>query len=364
MLELDGSVGEGGGQVLRVALALSAITGKPLRVYNIRKKRSNPGLRHQHLTAVRAVQECCDGAVKNAFVGSTEIIFTPGKISKSFLDLDTGTAGSTTLVLQSLIPVLCYGKNRSSFRIKGGTNNPNAPTVEYFQQIFLESLKTLNIRSELKLIRRGFYPRGGGVVEGWVEPVEKIKSFTFTGPPSLSKVVVHAYTSRLPAHVSQRMAESCRKTLIENGVNKIETILDVADEKDPQCAVDPGAGIFIRGDCKPLPIGVDRLGEKGVPSETVGKEAAMTFLNELKQAAPVDLHLGDMLVIYAALAEGKSSYEVTSLTNHTITSIEICRQLLEIKADVRGKIGEKAVITIEGGGILNHNIQGKSFSNE
>ncbi|MEM0440672.1 MAG: RNA 3'-terminal phosphate cyclase [Candidatus Caldarchaeum sp.] len=356
MIELDGAIGEGGGQVLRVALAISAITGKPLRIYNIRKKRSNPGLRHQHLTAVRAIQECCNGTVKDAFIGSTEIVFTPGKISKTFLDLDTGTAGSTTLVLQSLLPVLLYGKTRTSFRIKGGTNNPNAPTVEYFQQIFLESLKRLNVNSELKLARRGFYPRGGGIVEGWVEPVKKINSFTFTGPPHLSKVFVFAYTSRLPGHVSQRMAESSKKTLIENGVEKVETKVEAVDEKDPRCAIDPGAGIFIRGECQPLPLGVDRLGEKGVPSETVGKKAALMFLNELKQQAPVDLHLGDMLVIYAALAEGTSTYEVTSLTNHTVTSIEICKQLLEIKAEVNGRIGEKAVIKVEGGGIVNHNI--------
>ncbi|MCS7110418.1 MAG: RNA 3'-terminal phosphate cyclase [Candidatus Caldarchaeum sp.] len=358
MLELDGSVGEGGGQVLRVALAISAVTSKPLKIYNIRKKRSNPGLRHQHLTAVKAVQEACGGEVRGASVGSSEIFFMPGKISKTSVDLDTGTAGSTTLVLQSLLPVLCFGKEKAFFRIKGGTNNPNAPTFEYFQQVFMTFLRKIGVDAQVDLKRRGFYPRGGGTVEGYVSPVKSFPSFDFTAPPNLLKASIHAYTSRLPSHVAERMTKACRQVLLENGIGPVDALEEVLTESDPRCAADPGAGIFVFGDCEPLPMGVDVLGEKGVPAEKVGRNAAEAFLNELWRREPVDSHLGDMMVVYAALAHGVSKYRVTNLTNHTVTSVEVCRALLGIRAVVEGKLGERAVITVEGCGFVNNNIQG------
>ncbi|MDW8084588.1 MAG: RNA 3'-terminal phosphate cyclase [Candidatus Caldarchaeum sp.] len=358
IMELDGSIGEGGGQVLRVALAISAITSRPLRVYNIRKKRSNPGLRHQHLTAVRAVQEACGGEVKGANVGSTEIVFYPGKVGKTFLDLDTGTAGSTTLVLQSLIPVLCFAGKKTQFRIRGGTNNPNAPTFEYFHQVFLEALNKLGVDTGLSLARRGFYPRGGGAVEGYVSPVRRIASFEFVATPRISKILIHGYTARLPAHVADRMTKACKQVLAEKAIAPIEVVEEVLNENDEKCSIDPGAGIFILGKSETLPLGVDRLGEKGVPAETVGREAAYSFLQELERKAPVDSHLGDMLVIYAALADGKSTYRVTNLTNHTLTSIEVCKALLHIRAGVEGSLGQVAMISIEGCGMVNNNIQG------
>ncbi len=354
-LELDGSVGEGGGQVLRVALAISAVIGKPLHIYNIRKKRSNPGLRNQHLTAVRAVQLACGGEVRNAFVGSTEIFFTPGRDATSNLFLDTGTAGSTSLVLQSLVPVLCFGKTKTMFRIRGGTNNPNAPTFEYFQQIFFYFLRRLGVDCGLRLLRRGFYPRGGGEVEGYIVPVQKIPSFSLTERPNLTKVSINAYTSKLPPHVAKRMAESCRQRLEANGIAVTEMREEVLTESMPGCAMDPGAGIFVMGEFDTVRMGVDKLGEKGVPAEKVGQDAAESFLKEYRSGAPVDTHLGDMLVIYAALAEGVSTYRVSTLTMHTLTSIDVCKALLEIRAYAEGEPGGPATIIIHGAGILNKN---------
>ncbi|MCS6784745.1 MAG: RNA 3'-terminal phosphate cyclase [Candidatus Caldarchaeum sp.] len=358
MLELDGSIGEGGGQVLRVALAISAVTSKPLKIYNIRKKRSNPGLRHQHLTAVKAVQEACGGEVRGAFVGSSEILFIPGKISNTSVDLDTGTAGSTTLVLQSRRPVLCFGRDKAFFRITGGTNNPNAPTFEYFERVFISFLRKIGVDAQINLKRRGFYPRGGGTVDGYVSPVISLPSFDFTAPPNFIKASIHAYTSRLPSHVAERMTKACSQVLLENGISPVDAYKEVLTESDPRCAVDPGAGIFVLGSCEPLPIGVDALGERGVPAEKVGRDAAEAFLNELRRKEPVDSHLGDMMVIYAALARGVSRYRVTNLTNHTVTSIEVCKALLGIRANIEGRLGDKALITVDGCGFVNNNIQG------
>ncbi|MEM2872490.1 MAG: RNA 3'-terminal phosphate cyclase [Candidatus Caldarchaeum sp.] len=356
-LSLDGSVGEGGGQVLRVAVALSAIMGKPLHVYNIRKKRQNPGLRHQHLTAVNAVSQACSGKLRGAEIGSTELFFTPGKIKATVLSLDTGTAGSATLVLQSLLPVLCFGSTPCTFTIRGGTNNPNAPTVEYFEKVFIPAIARAGVESGVNLLRRGFYPRGGGVVEGYVRPVKKLTSINLVGKPRVLEIAGLAYTSRLPAHVAERMASSCEKHLVAKGYRRVSISRESLDERDERCAVDPGAGIFLMAFCEGgVVLGVDKLGERGVPAERVGEEAAAELVDELSRGAPVDKHLGDMLVIYSALADGRSVYEVSRLTSHTATSIKVCEALTGCRARVEGGVNERAVITIEGTSHVNNNI--------
>jgi RNA 3'-terminal phosphate cyclase (ATP) len=355
-LELDGSVGEGGGQVLRVALALSAILNKPLHIYNIRKKRDNPGLRNQHLTAVRAVQAVCGGVVRGGVVGSTELYFQPGPIKAEVLKLDTGTAGSTMLVLQSLLPVLCYAPRETSFQVKGGTNNPNAPSYEYFEHVFIPTVRRMGVNAGLRLVRRGFYPRGGGVVEGYCRPVEKFTSLNLTSRPEVVEVFGKAYTCRLPPHVAERMASSCEKVLKAGGYNaRIER--EVLADGDASCALDPGAGICVVARCgEGVLLGVDKLGERGVPAERVGEAAAQMLLEELSRNAPVDKHLGDMLVIYASLAEGRTVYEVTFLTSHTVTSIEVCKLLTGCKASYHGEVGGRGRVTVDGIGFFNDKI--------
>ncbi len=357
VVRLDGSIGEGGGQVLRVALALSAILNKPINIYNIRKKRQNPGLRHQHLTGVDAVGKVCSAQFEGAEIGSVELFFRPGKIKPVTLELDTGTAGSTMLVLQSLLPVLCFGSGTAKFTIKGGTNNPNAPTYEYFEQVFLPAVAMFGPKIELKLLRRGFYPRGNGLVTGSCMPVKKLNPITLRGKPKVIKIFGKAYTSRLPSHVAERMAKSCEKYLIENGYTDITIEKEVLTVNDEKCAIDAGAGICLVAICDGgIRIGVDRLGEKGVPAEKVGQDAALDLISELRENAPVDRHLADMLVIYAALAEGRSVYEVTKLTSHTVTSIEVCKIITGCKANIQGQLNERAVVEIEGIGHLNNNI--------
>jgi len=356
-IELDGSVGEGGGQVLRVALALSAILNKPLHITNIRRKRQNPGLRNQHLTAVKAVQQACSAEVRGAAIGSTELFFIPNNISASRLELDTGTAGSTMLVLQSLLPVLFYAPKPTSFKVRGGTNNPNAPSYEYFAQVFIPAISMMGAMAELRLVKRGFYPRGGGIVEGLAKPVELLQPVNLTKEPRVTKIVGKAFTSRLPSHVAERMASSCIKTLKEHGYNEVEIERESLSEGDSNCAMDPGAGIVLVALCEEdVRLGVDRLGERGVPAETVGREAALDLIAELGQKAAVDRHLGDMLVIYASLAKGRTTYTVTKLTSHTLTSLEVCRAITGCKTHVRGDIDERGVIEVEGIGFRNPNL--------
>jgi len=355
-LELDGSVGEGGGQVLRVALSLSAILNKPLHIYNIRKKRSNPGLRNQHLTAVKAVQAVCGGEVRGGVIGSTELYFKPGPIRADNLKLDTGTAGSTTLVLQSLLPVLSYGSGKTVFEVRGGTNNPNAPTFEYFEKVFMSMVKHMGMEARLELVKRGFYPRGGGIVEGFCNPVKKFKALNLTSRPEVQDVFGKAYTCRLPAHVAERMASACERVLRTGGYEaKLER--EVLVEKDATCSLDPGAGIFVAARCRgEVLLGVDKLGERGLPAEKVGEAAANMLLEELSRNAAVDRHLGDMLVLYSSLAEGRTVYDVTELTSHTTTSIEVCRIITGCKASYQGEVGGRGRVTVDGIGFINDKI--------
>lgn len=346
-MELDGSIGEGGGQVLRVAVALSAIISKPLHITNIRKKRSNPGLRAQHIAAVKSVAEACGARVEGLSTGSTEIFFRPGPIRGGVFNLDTGTAGSTTLVLQSLLPVLAFADKPSSFEIRGGTNNPMAPPVEYLHHVLRPVLGAMGLKWDVELVRRGFYPRGGGQVKGIVNPIQALKPLHMVNPPNIRRVDGLSYTCRLPKHVSERMAMTAERLLAENGY---ETSIqrEALTPDDAKCSPDPGAGLILYAVGDGYAIGVDRLGKVGIPAETVAKEAVTSLLDELKTGTPVDRHLGDMLVIWAALAEGPTEYHVSSLTSHTLTSVEVCRHLLGVEIDVVGERDGRGLIICRG----------------
>ncbi|MEM3398809.1 MAG: RNA 3'-terminal phosphate cyclase [Nitrososphaerota archaeon] len=351
-IEIDGSMGEGGGQILRNAVALSAVLLKPVRIKNLRVKRSNPGLRPQHLTAVKAVGALCSAEVSGLSVGSLEIFFKPSKRPQGgFLNFDAGTAGSTTLMLQSLMPTMCYASKPVNVELRGGTNNPMAPPVEYLQQVLLPIIEKMGGRFNVELVKRGFYPRGGGIVRASSIPVDVLKPLKLVEIRKVRKISGLSYSCRLPGHIVERMANTAENILRREGYD-VEIIREALQPDNPRCSVDPGCGIILLAETEDgTVIGVDRLGEKGVPSERIGEEAAKDLLDELSRNAPVDKHLGDQLVIWACLAEGISQYRVTNLTRHTITSLELCRILTNAKIKVDGVEGEPATITIEGIGL-------------
>ncbi|RLF10861.1 MAG: RNA 3'-phosphate cyclase, partial [Thermoprotei archaeon] len=174
VVEIDGSMLEGGGQILRVSVALSAVSRVPVRVVNIRAKRSNPGIRPQHLTAIKAVAELVEARVEGLRVGSRELVFIPSRPRAGSFSFDVGTAGSTTLVLQSLMPAAALAPSRVIVEVKGGTNNPLAPPVDYVEKVLAPILLKMGYRCSLTTLRRGFYPRGGGIVRATLEPVEEL----------------------------------------------------------------------------------------------------------------------------------------------------------------------------------------------
>lgn len=351
-VEIDGSIGEGGGQILRNAVSLSAVLLKPVKIKNIRVKRSNPGLRPQHLTAVKAVAALSSAEATGLSVGSLEISFKPmRRLQGGSYKFDAGTAGSTTLILQSLMPAMCYASKPVQVELIGGTNNPMAPPVEYLQEVLLPVIEKMGGRFKIELVKRGFYPKGGGIVKANSMPVNILKPVRLVEFKNVKKIRGLSYSCRLPGHIVERIAGTAENILRREGYD-IDVRREVLQQDNPKCSLDPGCGIILIVELEDgVTIGVDKLGERGVPSEKIGEEAARMLLDEISRDAPVDRHLGDQLVIWACLAEGTSQYRVTNLTKHTITSLELCKILTNVQVEVDGVEGGPATITIEGIGL-------------
>ena len=356
LIEIDGSMGEGGGQILRNAVALSAVLLKPIRVYNIRAKRSNPGLRPQHLTGVKAVAALSSATVSGLSIGSREIVFKPRVLSGGRMRFDAGTAGSTTLMLQSLMPAMAFSRSPVEVELRGGTNNPMAPPVEYFEYVLVPTLRRMGCEFEVQLLRRGFYPRGGGVVRARSRPVRSLNPIRLTRFDGVKIVRGLSYSCRLPSHIAHRMAKSAEKILADRGYDVVIE-RQVLQPGDKLCSLDPGCGIILVAELKSgALVASDNLGKRGVPAERVGGQAAEELLRQLRAEAPVDRHLGDQLVIWACLAKGVSEYRVAELTSHTTTSIDLCRIMAGCEAEVDGRLGSPARIRIRGIGLENPTI--------
>ena len=354
LIEIDGSMGEGGGQILRNAVALSAVLLKPIKVYNIRAKRSKPGLRPQHLTGVKAVAALSSADVSGLRVGSMEIVFKPRKLRGGKLFFDAGTAGSTTLMLQSLMPAMAFSDGPVEVELRGGTNNPMAPPVEYFNFVLLPTLEKMGCSFEIELLRRGFYPKGGGVVRARSLPVSKLKPIRLVEAGGVKRITGLSYSCRLPSHIVERMASTAEKLLSKRGFD-VEISREILKPGDRKCSLDPGCGIILVAELKSgAVLGSDNLGRIGVPAEKVAEDAVNDLLRQIESGAAVDKHLGDQLVIWASLADGISEYSVAELTSHTVTSIELCRILSGAEAEVSGKLGEPALIRIKGIGLHRH----------
>jgi RNA 3'-terminal phosphate cyclase (ATP) len=350
IVNIDGSMLEGGGQIIRTATALSAILGVPIRIFNIRAKRKPQGLRQQHLTAVKAVASLSNAYVENLLVGSTEIVFKPKQIKGGSYNIDVHTAGSITLVLQALMPVAAFANSSVVVKIKGGTNVPMSPPIEYLQEVLLPLLKVLGINIQVKLLRYGFYPKGGGIVQAHIEPTKNINSINITEDFTVKRVFGIAYSSRLPQNIVERMSKTARNILIQEGFDvDIETLS--LQPNNPLCAVSPGCGISIFAESlNGLRIGANSLGELGKPAEKVAEEASKTLIKQIRIGAPIDKHLGDQLIIWISLANGTSKIRVSEYTLHTATCIELCKMIANAEFKVYGNIGDRDV-TIECRGI-------------
>ncbi|UCH33061.1 MAG: RNA 3'-phosphate cyclase [Armatimonadota bacterium] len=330
MLTIDGA--EGGGQILRTAVSYSAVSGRPVRIVNIRGARPKPGLRPQHLLAVNAAAELCGARVTGADKGSTEIEFTPGRIAPpATWRLDVGTAGSVMLILQALLPCLALADKPVELSIVGGTNNPWAPAFEYLRWVLLPTLERMGFRAGAELDRRGFYPKGGGEVRVTTQPGARIRPIVLRARGALRRMWGISYSSNLPEHIAQRMAGACRDRLERDGF--------VCDEFDLDTATPgpgPGCGVIAFAEFEHSVIAGDALGERGKPAEKVGREAAQALLRELQSGAAVDAHLGDQLVPWAALADGESVYHAARRTDHLTSAAAVAEQVIGARFEILG----------------------------
>ncbi|HLC69384.1 MAG TPA: RNA 3'-terminal phosphate cyclase [Candidatus Bilamarchaeaceae archaeon] len=307
MIDIDGSLGEGGGQVIRTALSLSAITKKPVRIFNIRAGRPNPGLQAQHLTAAKAMRNVCRGTSEHAELQSSELIFHPGEIVGGRYEFNIGTAGSVTLVAQTLLPILLFASKPSTLRIIGGTHVMKSPSYDYFERVFLPAIINFGVNATAKLLRPGFYPKGGGDMEIGVNPEKPVPCSTWKKDDPIHVLI---RVSQLPVHIAVRE----KKVFLQNNIE------DVHIWEDPP-ALDAGNALLVWQGLR----GVYALGERGKRAEQVAEEA----LDEFKQeSGDVDKHLADQLLLYAALAKGETRYTTSAFTDHLKTNAEIIKKFL------------------------------------
>jgi RNA 3'-terminal phosphate cyclase (ATP) len=333
MLEIDGSYGEGGGQILRTALALAAIQTQPIRIINIRAGRKNPGLAAQHLTAVRAVAMVCEAELAGDKLGSTALTFAPQTTPVAgFYEFDVaqaregGSAGAATLVLQAILLPLALADDASMVTLRGGTHVPWSPTFHYVNEVYLPTLARLGIEATIELKAWGWYPAGEGEIEltiaGSARPdqvkSEQIQEFGLKRG-ELRQISGVAVASSLPAHIAQRMRNRAANLLAEAG-------LPATIEPRRVRSVSPGAGIFLTAEYESSMAGFSALGKKGKPSEQVAEEAVNDLLTFHHSQAAVETHLTDQLILPWALTKLPGVLSTERLTEHTVTNIWVVEQ--------------------------------------
>lgn len=326
MLEIDGSHGEGGGQLLRTAVALAALTGTAIRFHSIRAKRDNPGLAPQHLAAVRAVAELCGARVDGLALYSREIVFEPRRLRGGEFRFDVGTAGSATLVLQALLPVMTVAEAGVRVEVSGGTDVRGAPPVDYLHQVLLPLLARMGVDVRLVTRRRGYYPRGGGAVEVSVKPV-RVKPLRLLHPGKLLRIDGRAHVANLPLQIAERMSAAARERLKScEGPVHCETVSLGSEE-----AIGQGGAVAMWAQCEHTVLGAARVAERGVRAETLGAAVGAELAADLAARATVDIHAADQILVYAALAGGESSFTTRELTNHAQSAMWLIEQFLPVR---------------------------------
>ncbi len=320
MIEVDGSYGEGGGQVLRTAVSLAAVLGKEVRIDNIRAGRPTPGMMAQHVTSVEAVALIADAQVDGLHTGSKEIIFRPGKLVGGEFELDIGTAGSIPLIIQTCIIPAALSKGSVSMLVRGGTDVKWSPPVDYLSLVHVPLAGMFGAYCEIDVVHRGFYPEGGGEVR-----VEIPRVGGFTGVRAVSRGEVTgiagiAFSQNLPDHVTTRMRHAAMKRLIDVGNVRIAT--------DIRKGRSTGTGITLAAKCENTVIGAAALGQKGVPAEKVGEVCADDLAETLTSGATIDEHALDQMLTYMALASSPSQFLVEEVTPHAETNMWVIERFL------------------------------------
>lgn len=336
MLELDGSHGEGGGQILRTSLALSMVTGTPVRIRNIRARRSKPGLQRQHLVAVQAAARIGGARVTGADIGSQTLTFEPGEVTPGEHRLSIGSAGSTTLVLQTVLPALLCAPEPSLLILEGGTHNPLAPPFEFLQRTYLPLVNRMGPRVHAELELFGFYPAGGGRIVVSVEPSPKLSGFELLERGEIRGRQAVALVSRLPLHIAER---ELRVVGREPGWEPPD--LQALEVRTPG----PGNVLILMLESETLTEVFAGFGERGVSAEEVAGRAVKEMRSYLAADVPVWEHLADQLLLLFALA-GSGAYATGPLSGHTATQIDLIPRFLDISIQVKESDSARQVIHV------------------
>ncbi|MEJ2552521.1 MAG: RNA 3'-terminal phosphate cyclase [Gammaproteobacteria bacterium] len=329
MMEIDCSHGEGGGQLLRTAVAAAALTRTPVRLRGIRARRARPGLAAQHLTAVRAVAGLCGASVADAALGATEFDFYPGALRPGRYEWDVGTAGSVTLVLQAALPLAIACGGAVHMRVTGGTDVRAAPPLDYFLHVFLPLLARMGANIAATVLRRGYYPRGGGIVELDVAPAPGLRPLCLERAGMLQAVTAHGHVAGLPRHIIDRMCAAAASRLPETALRVDGQVLG------PDQAIARGGGLTLVARTADTWLGAAVTAERGVPAEQLGAQAGRELHAELAAGATLDVHAADQLLIYMALACGSSRFRVRELSSHAATALWLLEKLLPMRYRVK-----------------------------
>ena len=352
MIAIDGSTGEGGGQILRTALSLSAVTGKPFRIERIRAGRRQPGLRPQHLTAARATAAICGARLEGDRVGSQDLLFEPqhapraGRYKFDVREASRGgSAGSASLVFQTLLLPLAAASGTSALVLRGGTHVAWSPPFHYLQEVYLPVLRRMGIVASIELGVWGWYPQGGGEMQATIGRADHgagqrsahreanlqpaSSPFQLTERGELLRIWGIAATSRLPDHVRQRMRQHAL-TLLRPAGMRVE--IQILDAPSPG----PGAGIFLFADYESedgeiATAGFSGFGRRGKPAEEVAGDAAGALLAHHRSGAPVDPHLADQIILPLALSGRAARFRTSEITGHLVTNAQVVGQFLDLR---------------------------------
>jgi RNA 3'-terminal phosphate cyclase (ATP) len=349
-LEIDGSFGEGGGQILRSGLTLSAILQSPIKITNIRAGRKNPGLSAQHLTGVNAIAEITDAEVYGAEMRSQELTFTPRKLKSGDYVFDVAriqpSAGAISLIFQAIILPLAFADAPSTVTLRGGTHVAWSPTVHYLQEIFLEHAKMFGVHAEITLNKWGWYPKGGGEARVKIQPIAKkadgtpvLKEVSLLERGELIEIKGISALSNLPKHIAQRQQQRAMRRLQDLTKNVKIELFDAP-------SIGQGTVIFLKAIFEHTVAGFSALGERGKRAEKVADEACDELREFIDTDAAVEPHLSDQLVLLMALAEGNSAFTTSKITRHLTTNIWLVEKFLPLRFHVVGQEGKPGEVSI------------------
>lgn len=344
-ITIDGSQGEGGGQILRTSVGLAALSGKAIRIEQIRAGREKPGLMRQHLTAIKAAAEICDAEMIGAELGSNTLQFQPGVVHPGCYEFRVGTAGSATLVLQTILPALIQADAPSEIVIEGGTHNQWAPPFDYLQRVFLPLLNRMGPTVEAKLERYGFFPAGGGRIHVTIQPAKMLTGFKLLERGAVVSKSARILISNLPLNIAEREAERLTRRLSLQ-----------ADEItiDPVTAHGPGNLVFAEFAYEHVTEMATGFGRVGTSAEHVAEETAQEMREYLKSPAPVGEYLADQILLPLAMSAAQpytvrtkrgGAFRTHNLSRHTVTHIDILRTLLPVQIEVT-ELESDRVVTV------------------